>query len=177
MLASPQTGEFWPNSNKTAVDATPVREGCSRTPEDGSSSGSKDTDAILESMTYVGGMNYAKYRLEASRMKGSGKQKKVGPPTLCMQDELDRDNAQSIRDGTTSMASSRRSSAYRSVEEAAEAITAMLQAEDQAQRALARLADTRAECNEQHEVIAAELEAMQSSEKDRLTATNQQNTV
>ena len=92
-MASLQTGGFWPNSNKTAVDATHLREGCSRAPDEGCNPGSKDTDAIFEKMTYVGGMNYAKYCLEASRMKGSGKQKKVRPPTLCMQDELDRDNA------------------------------------------------------------------------------------
>ena len=78
-----------------------------------------------------------------------------------MQHETDSDNAQSSRDG----ASSRRSSAYRAVAEAAAARTALLQAEAEAQRALARLADSRAECNEHHKVMAAELEAMQSSVK------------
>ena len=86
-------------------------------------------------MTYVGGMNYAKYRLEASRAKAFGKHKKVSPSTLCMLDDLDRDNAQSIRDGATSIASSRQSSAYGSVEEAAAARPAKLQAEAEAQRA------------------------------------------
>ena len=176
-LASPQTGEFWPNSNKMSVDATPLREGCSRAIDEGSSPDCKDTDAILENMTYVGGMNYAKYRLEASRMKSLGKGKKVRPTTLCMQDELNRDNAQSIRHYSTSIASSRKSLAYRAVEEAAAARTAMLQAQAAAQRALARLADTRAECNELHKVMAAALEAMQSSVKDSLMATNQQQTV
>ena len=176
-FASSQTGGFWPNSNKTAVDATPLREGRSKAPDEGSSPGSKDTDATLESMTYVGGMNYAKYRLEASRTKNLAKQKKMRLPTFCMQDELDRYNAQSIRDGTTSIASSRKSSAYRAVEEAAAARTAMLQAEAEAQRALAQLADTRAECNEQRKVMTAELEAMQSSVKDSLRVTNQQHTV
>ena len=176
-LTSPQTGGFWPNSNKTAFEAPPLREGCSRAVDEGSSPGSTATDAILESMTYVGGINYAKYRLEASRPKAFGKQEKVRPPTLCMQDELDRDNAQSIRDGTTSIASSRRSSAYRAAEEATAARTAMLQAEAETQRALARLVDNRAECNEQHKVMAAELEAMQSSVKKSLGATNQQHTV
>ena len=96
------------------------------------------------------GLNNAKYRLEASRTKAFGKQKKVRPPTLCVQDELNRDNAQSIRDGTTSIASYRQSSAYCAVEEAADARTAIMQTEAEAQRALARLAVTRAECNEQH---------------------------
>ena len=109
-------------------------------------------------------------------MKGSGKQKKVRPPTLCMQDELDRDDAQSMRDGTTSLASYEDHRRI-AVEEAAEARTAMLQAAVEAQRALAHSADTRAEWNEQHKVMAAELEAKQCSVKDSLSATNQQNTV
>ena len=71
-------------------------------------------------------------------------------PTLYMQDESNPDNAQSKRDGTTSIASSRKSSEYRAVEEAATARTAMLQ---------------------------AETEAMQSSVKDSLRATSQQHTM
>ena len=140
-LTSPQTAGLWPNSDQTAVEVTPVRAGCSGTPKDNDSPASKDTDAILEGMTHVGGMNYAKYRLEACRAKTSGKQR-TRPPKLCVQDEL-------TRDGTASTTSSRRSSAYRAVEEAAAARTAMLQAEADAQRTLATLADTRAECKEQ----------------------------
>ena len=63
------------------------------------------------------------------------------------------------------------------MEEAAAARTAVLQAEAEAQRALARPANTRAECKEQHKVMAAELEAMQNSVKGSLRAANQQNTV
>ena len=94
-----------------------------------------------------------------------------------MENELNRDNASSVRDATISITSSRRSSAFRAVEEAAAARTVKLPAEAEAQRALARLADTRAECNEQHKVIVAELEAMQNSVKSSLRAANQQNTV
>ena len=75
LITSHQTEEFCPKSNISAVEATPQREGCSRAPDDASSPGSKDTDAILESMMYVGGMNYAKCRLEASRTKAFGKHK------------------------------------------------------------------------------------------------------
>ena len=74
-LMSPQTAGFWPNSNQTAVDVTPVRAGCSEAPKNDDSSASKGTEAFLEGMTYVGGMNYAKYCLEACRTKASGKQK------------------------------------------------------------------------------------------------------
>ena len=94
-----------------------------------------------------------------------------------MENELNRDNASSVRDATISITSSRRSSAFRAVEEAAAARTAKLPAEAEAQRALARLADTRAECNEQQKVIVAELEAMQNSVKSSPRAANQQNTV
>ena len=99
------------------------------------------------------------------------------PPALCVQDEVARDSASSYRDGTASTTSSRRSTAIRAVEEAAAARTAMLQAETEAQRALACLADTRAECNEQHKAITAELEAMQDSVKCSLRAATQQTTV
>ena len=144
-LVSSQTAGFWPNSNQTAVDVTPVRAGCSRAPQDDSSPASKDTEAILESMTYVGGMNYAKFRLEASRANSSDRQKKMRAQAICVQDELARNSASSYRDGTASTTSSRRSSAFRAVVEAAAARKAMLQAEVEAQRALARMADTRAE--------------------------------
>ena len=170
----------WPISNQTAANVTPVRAGYSRAPGDDGSPGSADsanTEAILESMTYIGGMNYAKYHLEGSQAKASGKQKKVRPPTLCVENELNRDNASSVCDSTVSTSSSRRSSACRAVEEAAAARSAILQAEAEAQRALARLAETRAECNEQHKVMAAEMEAMQNSVKSSVRSANQQNTV
>ena len=52
------------------------------------------------------------------------------------------DNAPSVRDGATFIASSQRSSAYRVVEEAVAARTAMPEAEGESKRALTRLADT-----------------------------------
>ena len=175
---TPQITGYWPNSNQTAAQTTPTRARCSRAPRDDDSPASNDTAAVLENMTYVGGMNYAKYRLEASRVKSAGKQKMTRPPTLCVQEEMARDGASSCRDGTSSSTSSRRSSTYRAVEEAAAARTAMSKEEAEAQRALARLADTRAECNEQHQAITTELEAMQSSVSDSLLrAATQQTTV
>ena len=76
-----------------------------------------------------------------------------------------------------SVASSRRLSAYRALEETAAARTAMLKAEAEAHGALTRLADTGAECNEHLKVITAELAVMQSSVKDCLRANNQQELV
>ena len=171
-LVSPLTAGFWPNSNQMAVYVTPVCD----TPKDDDSPASTDTGAILEGITYVGGTNYAKYRLEACRAKASGKQK-MRPPALCVQNELTRENASSYRDGTVSTTSPRRSSPYRAVDEAAAARTAKIQAEAEAQLALAHLADTRAECNEQHKVMTAELEAMQDSVKCSLRAATLQTTV
>ena len=107
-LTSPLGSRQWPNSNQTAVDVTPVRAGCWRAPGNDGSPGCPDstnTEAILESMTYIGGINYAKYRLEASQAKASGKEKKVRPPTLCVESELNRNNASFIRDATISTTS------------------------------------------------------------------------
>ena len=74
------------------------------------------------------------------------------PPTLCVRDELGGDSAPSVRDGVTSFPSSWRSSAYRAVNEATTVSTSVLEAEAEAKRALALLADSRAECSEQHKV-------------------------
>ena len=54
-LVSPQTAGFWPNSNQTAEQVTPIRAGCSRAPLEDDSPTSKNTEAVLESITYVGG--------------------------------------------------------------------------------------------------------------------------
>ena len=121
-------------------------EGRSRALEEVSSPGSKDTDALLGSIIYVGGMNYAKYRLEdANRPKDFVKHKMVRPPTLCMRNEMGGDNARPARGGSASAASSRRSSLYQAAEEAAAARTDMLEAEADTKCALERLADTRVE--------------------------------
>ena len=90
--------------------------------------------------------------------EGLRKSKKVRSPTLYMQDESNRDNAQSIRDGTTSIASSRKSSAYRAVEEAEPARTAMLQAETEAMQSPVK-GSLRA-TNQQHTVQSAKVDAM-----------------
>ena len=63
------------------------------------------------------------------------------------------------------------------MEEAAAARTAMLEDAAEASRALARLADTRAECYEQRKAIATEVEAVQCSMRDTLRASSQQQTL
>ena len=96
MSLPPRAIKFWPNSKVTAEQE--ARE-CSRAPNEANSPGSKDTDAVLKSMTCVGGMNYAKYRLEGvCRPNVYGKPKKVRPSTLYMGVEMGGDNAPSVRD-------------------------------------------------------------------------------
>ena len=63
------------------------------------------------------------------------------------------------------------------MEEATTAKTALLEAEAEAKRALTRLADTRAECSEQHRAITAEIEAVQKAVRNGLRANSQQQTV
>ena len=122
-------------------------------------------------------MSYAKYHLEeASRQKAFGKHKKVRTPILCMRDEMGGDNAHYVRDDVTSVASLRRSSSYRAAEEVAAGRTAVLEAEDETERASARPAETRAECMKQHKAMATEIEAVQCCVKD-LSASSQQQTV
>ena len=85
-----------------------------------------------------------------------------------MRKEIGGDNEPSMRDGATSVTSSWRSSAYLTVEEAAAARTSMFEVTADAKRALARLADTRVECSEQHKIITVEFEAVQCSVKKSL---------
>ena len=72
-----------------------------------------------------------------------------------------------------SVASSRRSSAFQAVAEAANARTAILAVEAEAQRVQAQLASTRAECNEQHQAITAEFEAVHKSVREELQVSDQ----
>ena len=137
---SPRANSFWPISNVTAEQEA---ERCSGAPNEASSLFSRDTDSELRSLTYVGSTNYAKYRLkEASQSKIFGKHKKVRPPPLSLRYEIGGDSAPTTRNGSVSGTSSRQSLDYREVEEAAAARIAMLEAEVEAKRALARLADT-----------------------------------
>ena len=69
-LTSSLGSRQWPSSNETA-------RGCNDTSP--SSTDSKNTATILESMAYIGGMNYAKYRLEGSQAKARGSKRRCAP--------------------------------------------------------------------------------------------------
>ena len=68
------------------------------------------------------------------------------------------------RSVTGSMASSQRSSVYK---------TALLDAQAEAQRALAGIASTRAECNEQHHAIVKNIRTMQTTMREGLHISDQ----
>ena len=72
-------------------------------------------------------------------------------------------------DGST--VSSIRTSVYARAKQEAAARTAVIEAEAEAQHAIARLAATRAECHE-HQMITAEIETVQKSVQEELQASD-----
>ena len=136
--------EGWPNSNVT--DELAAEEGCSRAPPAGETQLGSQTD-MEQDLTYVGGMSYARQRglgttRGPTRVCAYGKHKRVRPPKLQIGEP--RQEVSRVRSMTGSLASSQRSSVYKA---------ALLDAQAETQRALAGLASTRAECNEQHLAI------------------------
>ena len=166
--------EGWPNSNVTNELA--AEEGCSRAPLGEKANPSLRT-TVDQDLTYVGGMSYARPQGHGiargpTRVCTYGKHKKVRPPMVNAGER--RPEASRVRSMTGSEASSQRSSVYK---------TALLDAQAETQRALAGLASTRAECNEQHHAIVENIRTMQTTMRERLqvsdqlrTAQNVQNT-
>ena len=156
--------EGWPNSNMT--DELAAEEGCSRAPPAGEIQLGSQTD-IEQDLTYVGGMSYARQRglgttQGPTRVCAYGKHKKVRPPLLQVGEP--RQEASRVRSMTGSLASSQRSSVYKA---------ALLDAQAETQRALAGLASTRAECNEQHLAIVENIKMMQTTMREGLQVSDQ----
>ena len=156
--------EGWPNSNMT--DELAAEEGCSRAPPAGEIQLGSQTD-IEQDLTYVGGMSYARQRglgttRGPTRVCAYGKHKKVRPPLLQVGEP--RQEASRVRSMTGSLASSQRSSVYKA---------ALLDAQAETQRALAGLAITRAECNEQHLAIVENIKMMQTTMREGLQVSDQ----
>ena len=108
-------------------------------------------------------MNYAKTRLlEVTEFRASGKGGKVKPLTLLAQTAMTGPHGASRSSSPSSEAISRRSSAYTAVHEAAVARKALLQAQLEAERTVARLSEDKAECNREHQAIVEEIEAVQN---------------
>ena len=156
--------EGWPNSN--ATDEFVAEEGCSRAPPAGEAQLGSQTD-MEQDLTYVGGMSYARPRglgttRGPTRVCAYGKHKKVRPPILDVGEP--RQEASRVRSMTGSLASSQRSSVYKA---------ALLDAQAETQRALAGLASTRAECNEQHLAIVENIKVMQTTMREGLQVSDQ----
>ena len=152
--------EGWPNSNVT--NEFVAEEGCSRAPP----AEEAQTD-MEQDLTYVGGMSYARppglgTTGGYTRVCAYGKYKKVRPPMLNAVER--RQEASRVRSMTGSLASSQRSSVYKA---------ALLDAQAETQRALAGLASTRAECNEQHLAIVENIKVMQTTMREGLQVSDQ----
>ena len=156
--------EGWPNSNVT--NEFVAEEGCSRAPPTEEAQPGSQTD-MEQDLTYVEGMSYARPRGLGTtrgpiRICAYGKHKKVRPPMLNAGER--RQEASRVRSMTGSLASSQRSSVYKA---------ALLDAQAETQRALAGLASTRAECNEQHLAIVESIKVMQTTMREDLQVSDQ----
>ena len=156
--------EGWPISNVT--NELVAEEGCSRAPPTEEVQPGSQTD-MEQDLTYVGGMSYARPQglgttRGPTRVCAYGKHKKVRPPMLNAGER--RQEASRVRSMTGSLASSQRSSMYKA---------ALLDAQAETQRALAGLASTRAECNEQHLAIVENIKVMQTTMREGLQVSDQ----
>ena len=143
-----------------------AEEGCSRAPPTEEPEPGSQTD-MEQDLTYVGGMSCARPRglgttRGPTRVCAYGKHKKVRQPMLNAGER--RQEASRVRSMTGSLALSQRSSVYK---------TALLDAQAETQRALAGLASTRAECNEQHLAIVENIKVMQTTMRESLQVSDQ----
>ena len=142
-----------------------AEEGCSRAPL--GAEANPGPQAMDQDLTYVGGMAYTRSRgcgiaRGPPRVCAHGKHKKVRPPMVNAGER--RPEASRVRSMTNSVASSQRSSVYK---------TALLEAQAETQRALAGPASTRAECNEQHHAIVENIKTMQTTMREGLQISDQ----
>ena len=156
--------ESWPKS--IATNEFVAEEGCSRTPPAEEAQPDSQTD-MEQDLTYVGNMGYARPRglgttRGPTRVCAYGKHKKVRPPMLNAGER--RQEASRVRSMTGSLASLQRSSVLKA---------ALLDAQAETQRALAGLASTRAECNEQHLAIVENIKVMQTTMREGLQVSDQ----
>ena len=120
-----------------------------------------------QDLTYVENANYSRPKGSGvargvTRVCAYGKHKRVRPPMMNAGERyLD---APRTRSAAGSVASSQRSSVYKA---------ALLDAQAETQRALAGLASTRAECNEQHHAIVENMRTMQMTMREGLQVSDQ----
>ena len=156
--------EEWPNSNVTNEPV--AEEGCSRAPLS-EETNSRLQVAVDQDLTYVENANYSRPQGSGlargvTRVCAYGKHKRVRPPMMNAGERyLD---APRTRSAAGSVASSQRSSVYKA---------ALLDAQAETQRALAGLASTRTECNEQHHAIVENMRTMQMTMREGLQVSDQ----
>ena len=157
----------WPNSNRTNAEEEAEMSclnatGQFKAPSMASES-TANTAEILQQMSYVGGMNYARARLqEATAPRPSGKSRQIRPPALLAQTGTTGPHGDSRSSSPSSKAVSGRSSAYRAVHEAAKARKALLEAQAGVKQAASQLSERKARCDREHQAIVEEIEAVQS---------------
>ena len=157
----------WPNSNRTNAEEEAEMSclnatGQFKAPSMASES-TANTAEILQQMSYIGSMNYAKARLqEATAPRPSGKGKQIRPPALLAQTGTTGPHGDSRSSSHSSKAVSARSSAYRAVHEAAKARKALLDAQAGVKQAASQLSERKARCDREHQAIVEEIEAVQS---------------
>ena len=156
----------WPNSNRTndeevkmsCLNATGQLKAPSVTSE-----GTAHTADVLQQMSYIGGMNYARARLqEATAPRPSGKGKQVRPPALLEQTGTTGPHGDSRSSSPSSKAASAQSSAYRAVHEAAKVRKALLDVHISVKQAASQLSERKARCDREHQAIVEEIEAVQT---------------
>ena len=156
--------EEWPNSNMTNEPA--AEEGCSRAPL-GEKTSSRLQITVDEDLTYTGNTSYARPQGSgvtrgSTRVCAYGKHKRVRPPMMNVGER--QFEAPRTRSVAGSVASSQRSSVYKA---------AILDAQAETQRALAGLASTCAECNDQHRAIAENMRTLQTTMREGLQVSDQ----
>ena len=158
--------EAWPNSNKTNEDE--VEMSCLNATRhfkapSTASEGTAHTTEVLQQMSYIGGMDYARAGLqEATAPRASGKGKQVRPPALLALTSNTGPHGNSRSSSPSSKAASARSSAYRAVHEAAKARKALLDAQIGVKQAASQLSERKARCDREHQSIMEEIEAVQA---------------
>ena len=156
----------WPNSNKTNEDEVEMSclnaTGQFKAPST-ASEGTAHTTEVLQQMSYIGGMEYARTRLqEAMAPRASGKGKQVRPPALLALTSTTGPHGDSRSSSPSSKAASARSSAYRAVHEAAKARKALLDAQIGVKQVASQLSERKARCDREHQSIMEEIEAVQA---------------
>ena len=156
----------WPNSNRTNDKAVEMRclnaTGQFKAPSV-TSEETAHTAEVLQQTSYIGGMNYARARLqEATAPRPSGKSKQVRPTALLAQTGTTRPHGDSRSSSPYSKAASARSSAYRAVHEAAKARKVLLDAQIGVKQAASQLSERKSRCDKEHQAIVEEIEALQT---------------